>query len=241
MRLARTLASFQRLRILSRPAVAGEKSPTRLGRELQMPLNSLSGHLAKLAAAGLMKRRHSGRWSYCVADSPYSPSTPSGRTAAWLSKVLSTPKRALRDCGDEEFHRLSAEEVQTRVQKLVFEAATAFTDLRRVQILRHLATGGEVTVEALGQELSMSESAISRHTNKLMRRDYLSTARPLDLRTPRATVAGSCAGANRRNPSLRSAGQSALYRLAPKFKTPIYAGLFEIVRSTWSQRKVRTS
>jgi DNA-binding transcriptional ArsR family regulator len=252
MRLARALASFERLQILSRLAAAGERSPTRLGRELQMSLNSLSGHLAKLATAGLMKRRRSGRWSYCVAESPYSPSTLSGMTVAWLRKMLSAPKRTLQDCGDEEVHRLSAEEAQTRVHKLVFEAATAFTDLRRLQILRRLGAGREATAEALSKELSMSERAARRHTNKLVRRRYLSTASPRDLRTPSATVAGRCAGLRRarrarmprlcrRNPSLRSAGRPALYRLAPKFKTLIHAGLFEIVRSTWAQRKWRTS
>jgi len=214
IRLARTVASFERLRILSRLAVAGERSPTHLGRELRMPLNSLSGHLAKLATAGLMKRRRSGGWSYCVADSPYSPATLSGMTTAWLRKALSTPKRTLGDCADEEVRRLSAAEAQTRVHQLVFEAATAFTDLRRIQILRHLAVGGEVTAEALSKELSMSEWAVSRHTNKLMRRGYL---------------------------SLRSAGRPALYRLAAQFKTPIHAGLFEIIHSVWKQRKVRTS
>jgi DNA-binding transcriptional ArsR family regulator len=167
---------------------------------------------------------------------------------AWLRGVLSKPKRTLENCGDEEVHRLSVEEAQTRVHKLVFEAATAFTDLRRIQILRHLATGAEVTAEAMGKELSMSAGAVSRHTNKLMRRGYLSTAASLAPRTPSATAAGGRpvpAAAqtrhSRRNASLRSAGRPALYRLAPKFRTPVHAGLFEIVRSTWGPKELRTS
>ena len=214
IRWARTLASFQRLQILSRLTVAQEMSPTHLGRELQMPLNSLSGHLSRLATAGLMKRRRSGGRSYCLAGSPYGPATLSGMTVAWLRRVLSRPKLTLAGCADEEVRRLSAEEARTRVHKLVFEAATAFTDLRRLQILRRLGAGREVTAEALGKELSMSEWAVRRHTDKLMRRGYL---------------------------SLRSADRSPVYRLAAKFKTPIHAGLFEIVRSVWARSKFRTS
>jgi len=43
MQLARPLVSFERLQVLSRLAVAGERSPTYLGRELQMSLASLPG------------------------------------------------------------------------------------------------------------------------------------------------------------------------------------------------------
>ena len=209
IRLARCLASFERLRILSRLAVAGEKAPSRLGRELHMSANSLSAHLAKLAAVGLVKRRHSGRWSYCIADSPYGPSTLSGMTLAWLRTALSKPKAALDGCEPEEARRLSAEEAQCRVHELIFEAATAFTDLRRLQILRHLAAAGEAAAETLCKELSMSGWAVRRHTHKLLRRAYLST---------------------------RSAGRLPFYRLAAKFKTPIHARLFEIIRATWAKR-----
>ena len=241
IRLARALASFVRLQVLSRLVAAGETSPTRLGRELQMSLNSLSGHFAKLAAAGLIKRRRSGRWSYCVGDSPYNPATLSGRMVAWLRGVLAMPKQTLRDCGDKEAHRLSVEEAQTRVHRFVFEAATAFTDLRRIQILRFLATGAEVTAQRMSKKLSMSAAAVSRHTNKLMRRGYLSTAASLDPRSPSAVPGGRAAPAaaqaphRRRNASLPPAGRSALYRLARQFKTPIHAGFFEIVRFTWGQ------
>jgi DNA-binding transcriptional ArsR family regulator len=214
IRWARTLACFQRLRILSRLAVAGETSPTQLGRELRKPLSALSGHLARLATAGLMRRRRSGRWSYCVADSPYGPATLSGMTASWLRKVLSRPKGTLGDCTDEDVHGLSAGEAETRVHKLVFEAATAFTDLRRLRILHRLGAGGGMSAEALGEELRMSEWAVRRHTDKLMRRGYL---------------------------SVHSAGRRALYRLAKKFKTPIHGGLFEIVRSVWGRGKLYTS
>jgi len=214
MRVARTLASFERLKILSRLAVAGERSPTQLGRELGMSLNSLSGHLTRLTTAGLIKRRRSGGWAYCVRGSPYGPSTLSGMTEAWLRKVLSAPRRALKDCGDEEARDLSADKAQTRVHQLVFEAATAFTDLRRLQIARHLSAGREANAEALREKLSMSAWAICRHTNKLIRRGYLSR---------------------------RSEGRVVFYRLAAKFKTPIHAKLFEMVRATWGQKRLRTS
>ena len=214
MRLARAMASVPRLRILSRLAIVGEVAPTQLARELHMGQSSLSVHLAKLASVGLVKRRRSGGWSYCVADSPYGPSTLSGRAQAWLRQVLSNPSHALGGGKRQEGRRLSAEEAQERVHALVFQAATAFTDLRRLQILRHLAGGKEATPQALCKERSMSVAAVSRHTEKLIRRGYV---------------------------SLRVAGQRAFYRLAPKFKTPIHAKLFEIVRSTWAEEPLRTS
>jgi len=214
VRLARALASPERLRILSRLAAAGEISPTQLGREIHMRLNALSGHLAKLAHVGLVKRRRSGGRSYCVADSPYSLSTLSGMAHAWLRKLLSDPRRVPGSRGPHEGRRLSAEEAQTRVHQLVFESATAFTDLRRLQILRHLAGGREAAAEALCKDLSMSVAAVSRQTQKLIRRGYLSARRD---------------------------GLRAFYRLSPKFKTPVHARLFGIVRSTWAERPFRTS
>ena len=199
MQLARPLVSFERLQALSRLAVAGGEVSNLPGARTSDVFGLASGHLAKLVMGGLMMGRRFGRGCYCVGDSLSSPAPLSGMAAAWLRKALSTPKRTLGDCADEEIHRLSAEEARTRVHQLVFEAATAFTDLSRLQILRHLVAGGEGTAKALSKELRMAEWAVSRHRNKLVRRGYL---------------------------SLRSAGRPALYRLAAQFKTPIHAGVF---------------
>ncbi|MBM4046114.1 MAG: transcriptional regulator [Planctomycetes bacterium] len=214
VRITRTIANPERLQILSYLIAEGEKSPTDISHDLHIAPNALSGHLAKLATAGLIKRRRSGGWSYCVAESPYAESTLSGMMLAWLRAVLRKPAETLHHCGLHEVRNGSAKEAQTALHKLIFEAATAFTDLRRLQILRYLARRGQVSAEQLKNDLSMSLWAVSRHTAKLIRRGYLTSA---------------------------AAGEPILYRLAAKFKTPIHAKLFEIVRSTWVEKPLRTS
>ena len=89
---------------------------------------------------------------------------------------------------------------------IVFEAATAFTDVRRLQILRRLTRGDVVTVDILMAELSMSDAAVSRHTTKLIRRGYVAAD---------------------------AAGRAFAYRLASQCKTAIHARFFEIVGQTW--------
>jgi DNA-binding transcriptional ArsR family regulator len=228
MRLARTLASFERLRILSQLALCQEKSPSRLGAELHMSLSSLSGHLAKLSAAGLITRRRSGRWSYCQALSPYRPAALSGMAAAWLRSALSSPKRTLGECGGERLDGLSAQQAERRVHEIVFEAATAFTDLRRLQILRHLASTGETTIAAMCRELGMSRWAAHRQTKKLMRRGYLCVAAGAGRRRGSATAARE--SRRRGGDSSRSSGEDPVCRLARRPKTPIHAQLYGIIQ-----------
>ena len=214
VRLARTLASQERLRILSYLVAHGEKPPIAVGRELGIAGPALSGHLAKLAAVGLIKRRRSGSWSYCIAESPYAATTLSGQTVAWVRELLAAPERALKNCGLHEVRNRSVADVQTQLHRLIFEAATAFTDLRRLQILRRLERVGEASAETLCNELKMSAWAIGRHTSKLVRRGYL-TVRQVDA--------------------------AEYYRLAAQNKTPVHARLLAIVRSTWLEKPVRTS
>ena len=93
---------------------------------------------------------------------------------------------------------------------VVFEAATAFANVRRLQILRWLVDGGEAQVDALTEKLRMSESAATRHMAKLSRRGYVRASR---------------------------VGRELVYRLAPRSKTPIHTTLFRIVRSEWGKRE----
>jgi DNA-binding transcriptional ArsR family regulator len=214
VRLARTLACLERLRILSCLVAEGESSPHELGRRLRIAPNALSMHLAKLTAVGLIKRRRSGAWSYCVAESPYGPGTLSGMTLNWLKEVLAQPKQAVDNCGLHEVRNSSSLECSKLLHDLVFEAATAFTDLRRLQILRHLAREGECAADVLGDHLQMSAWAVGRHTDKLVRRGYLCS---------------------------RRAGDAVFYRLAETFKTPLHARLWKIVHTVWEAELLRTS
>jgi DNA-binding MarR family transcriptional regulator len=214
VRLARTLACDERLRILAALIDAGEKPPSVLADELKLLPSALSAHLTKLATAGLIQRRHSGGWSYCVAKSPYNESTLSGRTLAWLRDLLNHPQAVLERCGLREVRNISAAQAQAHLHRVLFDAATAFTDLRRLQILRWVAVHGEASLETLCGELKMSVWAAGRQTDKLVRRGYL-------CRSGR--------------------DGETVFRLAPRFKTPLHAALWKIVQASWAANRLRTS
>jgi DNA-binding transcriptional ArsR family regulator len=214
VRLMRTLACEERLRILSWLTIEGEQSPSRLARDLELLDTAVSGHLARLTAVGMIQRRRSGGWFYCTATSPYAANTLSGMTSAWLRKLLASPQKTHKDLGLQELRNGSARESETHLHRLIFEAATAFTDLRRLQILRRLLRKGEANLETLYQELKMSPAAALRQTDKLVRRGFV------------------CREAS---------GDDTVFRLARKCKTPIHTGLWEVVRSSWKTAEFRTS
>jgi len=208
VRIARAVANRRRLHILSRLAREGEKTPTDLKQELNVPINVLSAHLTKLATAGLIQRRRSGASCYCTAKSPFGNQTLSGKMTTWIRGVLREPADVLDNCGLREVRNLSARDIDDRLVDIIFDAATAFTDLRRLQILRWLTVHEEATVESFRKELKMSEFAVSRHISKLKRRGYVI-----------ADVSG------RRQD----------YRLASRFKTPVHGKMWQIVRKAWEE------
>jgi len=166
-------------------------------------------HLRRLASAGLIQRRRSGVWCYCAARSPYSDQALSGKIMSWLRGALRNPARIIKHSAVVQLRNVSQSELETQLHDFIFEAATAFANVRRLQILRRLAGGDVVTAENLARELSMSAPAVSRHTTKLVRRGYVEACR---------------------------AGRSLTYRLARKFKTPVHAKFLEIVRVEWDKR-----
>ena len=208
VRIARAIACVARLRILSHLVRGGETAPTAMAKELRMPLNVMSTHLKLLSAVGLVCRRRSGVWHHCKAESPYSETAVSGAVMSWLREVLRAPGRTLKHCRLREVCNDSPAQIERAVHEVVFDAATAFTNVRRIQILRRLASRDAVTAQVLSQELSMSEAAVSRHTCKLARRGYVAVC---------------------------PAGRGQAYTLAPKFKTPLHERLFDIVRSQWER------
>jgi len=207
MHIARAVACLARLQIMSRLATEGELAPTTLARELHMPLHMVSAHLRRLVAAGLIQRRRSGVWAYCVARSPYGSETLSGRLSAWLFEMLKAPKTTLDNSGVGQLRNYASPEAQ--LHALIFEAATAFANVRRLQILRRLSSCAAVSVETLMAGLKMSDAAVSRHMSKLVRRGYV-----------------TCEKSKR----------VAAYCLAKKCRTPVHARLFEMVRAEWKKR-----
>jgi hypothetical protein len=60
--------------------------------------------------------------------------------------------------------------VRARLLDVIFDAATAFSNVRRLQLLRFPAERGPSLEASIVGELKMSPAACRRHTDKLLRR-----------------------------------------------------------------------
>ena len=176
VRIARTLACMTRLKIMSHLARKKEAMPSALARDLGMGLDAVCMHLRRLSDAGLIVRRRSGARCYCVAASAYSQDTISGKMSGWMNGLLADPGRTVKNYGVDQLRNSSSVGAEELIHGLLFEAMTAFTNVRRLAILRRLAKGKPVTVETLMNELRMSDAAVSRHMGKLLRRGYVRAA-----------------------------------------------------------------
>jgi len=215
VRVARVLASYSRLRILEHLARHGETQPTSLAERLHLPLNTVSAQLRALTTAGLIQGRKSGSKCHYKLDSPYGDNALSGRVSRWLLKVLSGAESRKDHRGLPEVRDDPSARVHPHLHETIFEIATAFTDLRRLQILRYLQTHAPATPNQLADELSMSVDAVSRHTTKLRRRGLIAS-RSRD-------------------------GRSMTYFLCADLKTSIHEQMWEIVQATWAEKPPRTS
>lgn len=208
VRVARTVACSSRLRIMSCLLSKKQATPTEMARDLGMAVDMVSTHLRRLSAVGLVRTRRSGAKCFCVFQSTYSSATLSGRVCAWLRDALTDPKATLKNCGVGQLCNFSDRDATLETHRLLFEAATAFTDLRRLQILRLLADRSSATVQEMTSILRMSDYAACRQTRKLVRRGYLEAQRE---------------------------GRIIAYRLSRQFKTPVHARLLAIVRREWER------
>ena len=205
VRLARTIACMPRLGLLSAIGRADEISPSELARQLGMSRHLVSAHLLRLSAVALIQRRRSGAWHYCRAGSPYRAQTLSGELASWLQAVLGGAKGPQEDLGVQQLRDPPGEDLADPPRVLVFDAATAFRSVRRLQILRYVS-GTPASSATLCGELHMSHAAAARHLGKLVGRGFV------------------VAGRSRRR---------AVYRLATAFATAVHARLFEIISEHW--------
>ena len=206
VRVVRAVACVNRLRMLAKLAQDGEQAPSQLARDLGMSLPTTCTHLRRLASVGLVERRRSGRWCYCRAGSPYSEAALSGKVSRWLVGALKNPRQTMRNPAVVQLRDSAQDSAESVVIGLVFDAATAFANVRRLQILKRLAESGPADVATLRRELDMSATAVGRHTAKLIRRGYVSATRT---------------------------GYLLSYRLSRRFKTPLHAALLRIIRAQW--------
>jgi len=202
LRVMRAVACVTRLEILRLLVREGELTPTALAKKLGISLPAVSLHLQRLASAGLIRRRPSGRRCYCIAESAYGKDALSGKMTAWLKRNLRSERRGLDSPAVR--HRNHVAPGNGSFAKAVFEASTAFTNLRRIRLLARLDRRKRVSSAALTHELHMSPAALRRHLRKLARRGYVEMCDE----APEETC-----------------------RLALAFKTPVHAELFKIVRA----------
>jgi len=172
VRVMRAVACRSRLRILRLLATRGELTPTTLSREIGISLPAISLHLRQLVSVGLILRRPSGLCCFCVPKSPYSRTTLSGKVASWLRRLLRVPEEgeaARIQCATKGIKH----DASPAVDECIFEAATAFANLRRLRILDYLRGKGPTNFETLGTKLKISPAALNRHVDKLVRRGYV--------------------------------------------------------------------
>ena len=206
VRVVRAVACQSRLRMLAKLAQDGELAPSQLARDLGMSLAITCTHLRRLASAGLVVRRRSGLWCYCRAESPYSEEALSGKVSRWLFDALKNARQTAENPVVVQLRDSPQDTAEAQAIRLVFDAATAFANVRRLQILKHLADSGPADVATLRRELHMSATAVGRHTAKLMRRGYVSATHT---------------------------GRLLRYQLTREFKTPLHAALLGIIRAQW--------
>jgi DNA-binding transcriptional ArsR family regulator len=174
----RCLACDVRLRIIHSLCHEEELAATTLAQRVGVSVELGAHHLRRLMSCSLIQPRRSGRHVYYTllpTAAPPDRFAPVGllrrafrdlrwTTEGWDAKELVhlAPPRAPLP-GDDLL----------RAMDVVFDAATAFAQVRRLQLVRFLTQQPKPTLESLTQPLSMSPQACWRHLDKLFRRGYV--------------------------------------------------------------------
>ncbi len=178
----RCLACDARLAIIHALCHQTELRASAIAREVGISAELAAHHLRRLTACAVIRPRRSGRYIYYrLTPTPAPPSrfAPVGllrrafRDTAWPAKGWDK---------DEVVHITFPQAAAlaphvVRAMDIVFDATTAFGQVRRLQLMRFLACEGQAGVEKLTQQLSMSPQACWRHLDKLVRRGYIRAAR----------------------------------------------------------------
>lgn len=176
--MCRTLACDTKLLILYHLAREGELPAAEIARRAFITPQLASIHLRQLMAMHLLARRRSAARVYyrLAADD----------AASGLPGILNSLRRALDhatrpDLGGHEppirhLAPATARKVQANVARAldaIFDASSAFANVRRLQILGLLRRKGRCDLSTVVGELRMSPPACLRHMDKLRRRGYV--------------------------------------------------------------------
>jgi len=174
----RAVASDPRLRILYLLRQDGELASCEIARAAGLTRSAASKHLGRLSGSALLGLRRSGRYVYYQF--------PDGRRGGFGAAVGHLVRRAcLNVRGATRGWRkgtilhlapgtagaLGAP--AARALDVVFDAASAFGNVRRLLILRLLRREGPRSLAAVGGALRMSGWACDRQLGKLRRRGYV--------------------------------------------------------------------
>lgn len=137
-----------------------------------------SRHLARLAGVGLLRPRRSGRYVY-YRFPPSSSDALVGEVVQIVLHACTDPDWATEGWEERRLAHVAADVTArlspraARALDVVFDAATAFGNIRRLQIVRLLLQRGACSHRTIARELSMSMRASARHVDKLRRRGYV--------------------------------------------------------------------
>lgn len=173
--ISRTLANPLRLRMLEIAAHQPGLTVGALCAELGSPQPKVSKHLSLLAKMALLDLRPAGR---SVHLHPMPNAAPRGSLTNSLNALLArvwAQSRNGNSTHENVWNCLVVDELDrpTDGEKTRGRMAfwfTAYTHLRRLLILRLLASDGPATQDVLSARLSMSPAAASRQLAKLQRR-----------------------------------------------------------------------
>jgi DNA-binding transcriptional ArsR family regulator len=151
-RTCRVLANPVRLRLLKAVLVKPGTCVSAVAKSCRVPLNTASAGLRALQARGLIGARREGLYVF------YAPRADADVQHA--DAVLTATCEALRR-GDPLPDLL--------------KAATAFTHVRRIVVMRTLSTGPGMLSGALSRRCDISPPALRRHLAKLARRGMVAS------------------------------------------------------------------
>jgi len=151
-RTCRVLANIRRLNIIQHLSCKAPLTLTQLATVCKMSLPSCSQYTRQITARGLCRETQKGRYAYF--DLYPDPAIPF--SSILLQGIVASLKYAKKDYKEQ------------------MADLTAYTHVRRIKIVNFIASKGSVRLCDMQHELHISESALLRHINKLLRRNVVS-------------------------------------------------------------------
>jgi DNA-binding transcriptional ArsR family regulator len=171
--VCRALANKPRLRLLRAIHEQPGSSVDAVAERAKMPADAASKHLKLLRGLHLIRMTPSGRFVRCA---PASAEITNNEFLRGIQRLLAEVFGG-RDLNCTRAQVCDSTSIVSRGWNPVFDAllkhATAFTHLRRLLMLRTLASKGPCRLEELASNIGMSPDAARRHLDKLRRRGVI--------------------------------------------------------------------